>query len=131
MTAVNPNPGPASSLASLGTLAERNPALSAAAQAVPTQNVGARPPPTMLVSADEVAKPSREAVDQAARHIQSFVQSVGRSLNFSVDQSTGQTVLRVINPDNGELIRQLPGDETLRIAKAIDYMQSMLVNQRA
>ena len=85
----------------------------------------------MLVSADEVAQPSREAVDQAARHIQSFVKSVGRSLDFSVDQSTGQTVLRVVNPDNGELIRQLPGDETLRIAKAIDYMQSMLVNQRA
>jgi flagellar protein FlaG len=131
MTAVNPNPGPSSSLASLGTLPERSPALSAAAQAVPTRNVGAHPPPTMLVAAEEVAQPSREAVDQAARHIETFVKSVGRSLDFSVDQRSGQSVLRVMNPDTGELIRQLPSEETLRIAKAIDYVQSMLVNQRA
>ena len=131
MNTLNPSTASAPLLQSAGTLPQRSPALEAAATAVPTQSVGARPPPTMLVSADEVAQPSREAVDQAARHIQSFVKSVGRSLDFSVDQSTGQTVLRVVNPDNGELIRQLPGDETLRIAKAIDYMQSMLVNQRA
>jgi flagellar protein FlaG len=56
---------------------------------------------------------------------------VGRSLDFSVDSNTGQSVLRVVNPDSGEVVRQLPAEETLRVAAAIDYMQSILVNQRA
>ena len=80
---------------------------------------------------DHVAKPSREAVVQAAKHIESFVKSVGRSLDFSVDPTTGDNVLRVLNPENGEVVRQLPAEETLRIARAVDYMQCVLVNQRA
>ena len=123
MTSVNLSSAATSLLQSAGTLPQR-------ASPAPTESV-TRTSLTMPVSGDEVAKPTREAVDQAAKHIQAFVQSVGRSLDFSVDQSTGQTVLRVINPDNGELVRQLPAEETLRVARAIDYMQSMLVNQRA
>jgi flagellar protein FlaG len=98
---------------------------------VPTRAVSERPPAERTVSAEEVAQPSREAVAQAAKHIESFVKSVGRSLDFSVDSSTGQSVLRVMNPESGELIRQLPAEETLRVAAAVDYMQSVLVNQRA
>lgn len=130
MSSVNPAPNPAPLLQSAGTLPARSDRAAEAAS-VPSEPLGARPPPTMIVTADEVAKPSREAVVQAARHIESFVKSVGRSLDFSVDPGTGDNVLRVMNPDTGELIRQLPAEETLRIARAVDYMQSMLVNQRA
>ena len=130
MSSVNPASTPAPLLQSAGTLPSRS-ERAAQATPVPSEPVGAKPPPTMIVTADEVAKPSREAVVQAAKHIESFVKSVGRSLDFSVDPSTGDNVLRVLNPDNGEVIRQLPSEETMRIARAIDYMQSMLVNQRA
>lgn len=75
--------------------------------------------------------PTRQAVQEAAQKIEQFVKSVGRSLDFSVDSSTGHTILRVVNPENGEVVRQLPSEETLRVARAVDYMQSMLVNQRA
>lgn len=130
MSSVNPASTPAPLLQSAGTLPSRG-ERAAEAASVPSEPVGAKPPQTMIVTADEVAKPSREAVVQAARHIESFVKSVGRSLDFSVDPSTGDNVLRVLNPENGEVVRQLPAEETLRIARAIDYMQSMLVNQRA
>jgi flagellar protein FlaG len=80
---------------------------------------------------NETTAPSREAVDQAARHIEDFVKSVGRSLSFSVDASTGHQVLRVVDPNSGQVIRQLPADETLRIARSIDYFQNVLVHQRA
>jgi len=131
MSSVNPASAPPPALLqSAGTLPARS-ERAAAAASVPSEPVGAKPPPTMIVTADEVAQPSREAVVQAARHIESFVKSVGRSLDFSIDPGTGDNVLRVMNPDTGELIRQLPAEETLRIARAVDYMQSMLVNQRA
>lgn len=133
MSSVNPASTPAPLLQSAGTLpprAERPAERAAEAAPAPREPVSA-PPERPTASAEEVARPSREAVEQAARHIESFVKSVGRSLDFSVDPTTGDNVLRVLNPDNGEVIRQLPSEETLRIARAIDYMQSMLVNQRA
>lgn len=129
MSTVNPNQASSAVLSTLSTL--DRPTSGGATSAVPTRAVSERPPAAMLVSAEEVAKPSREAVAQAAKHIESFVKSVGRSLDFSVDSRTGQSVLRVMNPENGQLIRQLPAEETLRVAAAIDYMQSVLVNQRA
>jgi flagellar protein FlaG len=121
----------ASTLQSLSTLPQRQlpqlPQVPGALTSLPVATTA----PAKTVSAEEVAKPTREAVEQAAKHIESFVKSVGRSLDFSVDSSTGLSVLRVVNPESGEVVRQLPAEETLRVAAAIDYMQSILVNQRA
>jgi len=114
-------------LQTAGTLPERSPAAPAAPVSSPV-SVAAAPRPSQIL---ETTAPSREAVDQAARHIEDFVKSVGRSLSFSVDASTGQHIMRVVDPNSGEVIRQLPADETLRIARSIDYFQSMLVHQRA
>jgi len=90
--------------------------------------VAAAPRPSQV---EQSTAPSREVVDQAARRIEDFVKSVGRSLSFSVESGTGHSVLRVVNPNSGEVIRQLPAEETMRIARSIDYLQSVLVNQRA
>ncbi len=118
---------PPAVLASLGTVAP------AAPSAAPTETARAPAPAPAPreVRVDEAVRPTREAVELAARRIQDFVKSVGRSLDFSVDGSTGRSILRVVDPQTGEVIRQLPPEETLRVARAVEYMQSMLVNQRA
>ena len=79
----------------------------------------------------EAAQPTREVVEQAARDIQSFVQKMGRNLNFSIDESTGYHVVRVINPDTGELVRQLPSEELLKIARDFERLNHVLVSQKA
>jgi len=79
----------------------------------------------------ETSAPTREVVAKAAQQIQSFVQSMGRNLNFSVDSATGYHVVRVTNPDTGEVIRQLPSEELLRIAQSLAHINSALVNQKA
>lgn len=82
-------------------------------------------------SVSETSAPTREVVAKAAQQIQSFVQSMGRNLNFSVDSTTGYHVVRVTNPDTGEIIRQLPSEELLRIAQSFAQINSALVNQKA
>jgi flagellar protein FlaG len=129
-SALPPVAQPAPLLQSAGTLPARSERADQAA-AAPQAPVAAPAPSALAVSGAEVAKPSREAVVQAAQHIESFVKSVGRSLDFSVDPTTGDNVLRVLNSESGEVVRQLPSEETLRIARAVDYIQSVLVNQRA
>jgi len=77
------------------------------------------------------SKPSRDAIAKAAEDIQNFVKDMGRNLNFSVDEVTGYNVVRVINPETNELIRQLPSEELLKIARNMKDLGSVLVNQKA
>ncbi len=80
---------------------------------------------------NEVLAPTREAIEKIAADLQKFVQSMGRDLSFSVDQTTGYHVVRVINPSTGELIRQLPSDELLKIARDFERLHNALVSLRA
>jgi flagellar protein FlaG len=80
---------------------------------------------------NEAAKPTREVVAKAAADLQEFVSSMGRNLNFSIDETTGYNVVRVVNPDTGELIRQLPSEELLKISRDFQRLNNVLVSQRA
>jgi flagellar protein FlaG len=80
---------------------------------------------------NEAAQPTREVVAKAAADLQEFVSSMGRNLNFSIDETTGYNVVRVVNPDTGELIRQLPSEELLKISRDFQRLNNVLVSQRA
>ena len=80
---------------------------------------------------DATSQPTREVVAKAAADIQQFVQSMGRNLSFSVDETTGYNVVRVVNPNTGELVRQLPSEELLKIARDFQRLNNVLVSQRA
>ena len=74
---------------------------------------------------------SQEAVAKAAAQIQNFVQEMGRNLSFTIDKTTGYNVVRVINPETNEVIRQLPSEELLKIARSMEQLNIVLVNQKA
>jgi flagellar protein FlaG len=78
----------------------------------------------------QVTQPSRETVARAAEQMQKFVSTMGRNLNFSIDGTTGHHIVRVTNPATGEVVRQLPSEEMIRIAHSLTQI-SALVNQKA
>lgn len=49
------------------------------------------------------------------------------SLRFHVDQDTGKTVAELVD-HQGQVLRQMPTEEALEIAKAIGKFQGMFVN---
>jgi len=77
------------------------------------------------------AQPTQEVIQKTAQQLESFVQSMGRDLSFSVDSTTGYHVVRVTNPQTGEVVRQLPSEELLKIAESMQTLGSGLVNQVA
>ena len=79
---------------------------------------------------NQVMQPTRETVARAAEQMQQFVSTMGRNLNFSIDGETGHHIVRVTNPATGEVIRQLPSEEMLRLAHSLTQI-SALVNQKA
>jgi len=80
---------------------------------------------------EDSVKPSRAAVASAAADIEKFVKDMGRKFSFSVDDATGYNVVKVIDPDTNELIRQLPSEELLKIARSMKEMGNVLVSQKA
>jgi flagellar protein FlaG len=79
----------------------------------------------------QASQPTQEVIAKIAKQMESFVQSMGRELSFSIDQASGYSVIRVVNPQTGEVIRQLPSEELLKIAEMFDQTNSALINQKA
>lgn len=69
-----------------------------------------------------------DALKAAAEQIEQYLKSSGRELNFSIDQDTGETVVTVRDASTGEVIRQMPNEEALRLAKALGARSSALVD---
>ena len=89
---------------------------------------------TVEIKPSNVQKESQitqEVVAKAATQIQNFVQEMGRNLSFTIDETTGYNVVRVMNPETNEVIRQLPSEELLKIARSMEQLNSVLVNQKA
>jgi len=61
----------------------------------------------------------------------SQVQSIQRDLNFSVDDSTGDVVVQVIDGDSGKIVRQIPSEEILRLTERLDEMRSLMFEAKA
>jgi flagellar protein FlaG len=79
----------------------------------------------------ETAQSTRAAIDNAARELESFVHSMGRSINITVDGNTGYHVVTVTNPDTGEVIRQMPSPELLKIAQSLPKFDGLFLNHKA
>jgi flagellar protein FlaG len=77
-------------------------------------------------------QPSSEQVKQAVEAVRQMVKSTNaNSLDFSIDEQSGKTVVRITDAETGEVIRQIPSKEMLEIAHSLDKVQGMLLRQKA
>ena len=83
-------------------------------------------------SSQPQAAPDRAQVEEAIAKVKKQVQPVtSNGLDFTIDDSTGKTLVRITDRETGELIRQIPSQEMLEIAQSLDRMQGMLLRQKA
>lgn len=73
---------------------------------------------------------SREDLEKAVGEIRDFVQSSQRQLDFSIDDSTGRVVVKVIATQSGEVIRQLPSELALKLAQSLSEASSLLFDDQ-
>ena len=77
------------------------------------------------------AKVAEVAVDQAVAELNDYVQSEKRDLFFSVEGKTGDTVVRVVDRESGELIRQIPNQVVLDLAEMVKQNEPLqLINMQ-
>ena len=68
----------------------------------------------------------KERLESSVSQLKDLVQSVQRDLQFSIDDSSGKTVITVLDSTTEEIIRQIPSDEVLALAKNIASMKGVL-----
>lgn len=67
----------------------------------------------------QTVPPSAERVQQAAQQIQKFLAESQRSLEFHVDEASGISVVMVRDANTGDVIRQIPNEETVKLAQIL------------
>ena len=72
--------------------------------------------------------PQPMTVRQAVEQINSFLSANARDLRFRLDESSGRTVITVVNPNTGEVIRQIPPEEMMAAARSLDGPGPVVVN---
>ena len=85
---------------------------------------------------DEAAKsehePDAKQVKSAVDKLNEFVKASSNSdVQFTVDQESGIRVIKVVDQETKEVIRQMPSKEAVEIAKALGKLQGMLIKQTA
>lgn len=74
---------------------------------------------------------NKEQLEELVEGIQEATKVMQRNLNFTVDDSTGLTVIKVTDALSGDVIRQMPTEDALRLAERLDEMRSLLFETRA
>jgi flagellar protein FlaG len=77
------------------------------------------------------AAPTPEQVDAAITAANRAMKSIDASVQFEVDPETKMTVIKVVDTASNTVLRQVPAQEMLDIARALDRMQGLLLSRKA
>lgn len=73
----------------------------------------------------------RATLEQAVAKVSEDVQAHDTSLKFEIDDSTDRVIVKVVNTDSGEVIRQLPPKEVLELAKFFNKSKGVFLKEQA
>lgn len=119
-------------------------------QMQPIANVATRemtdPDRTAAVAAASAPKPAPAAADparsdnadpdpvtlgKAVDRLNDTMRAKAQGLEFMIDDDSKRLVVKVVDQQTKEVIRQVPSQEVLEIAKALDRAQGLLIRQQA
>lgn len=85
------------------------------------------PTPEAAVETKSNFLPTEEVLDK----IKGLAEDGVYSVRFEEDESTRQFVVRIVNRDSGEVIRQLPPEELLGLKKTLADLRGNLVDTQS
>lgn len=83
------------------------------------------------VSASPASEQDRKPLEEAISGIKQFAQSIQRNLDFALDDSSGRMVVKVTDSVSGDVIRQIPSEDALRLAESLEEARSLLFKAEA
>lgn len=90
-------------------------------------------PATANTTEAAVRQPSRSTEIEQTKHavedIERMMKLFSRSVQFTYDNEEKRTIMRVVDQDTEEIIRQVPTQEALEIARAMARVHDMLLTK--
>ena len=62
---------------------------------------------------------SPEQLRERVAELNDYIQTIQRSVQFMIDNDSGRTVVKVVDTNTDELIRQIPSEELLNISRTL------------
>lgn len=69
---------------------------------------------------------SSDEFSKAVEDLSDFAKTTNRQLNFSIDEGSDKQVVKVTDAESGEVIRQIPSEEILKLSERLQELQSDL-----
>jgi len=78
-----------------------------------------------------VQRDLQQVIAAVADELRAYLRAIERDLELHVDVPTGTTVISVLDATTGELIRQIPTEEAMRIRHRMDEGSGTLLDRLA
>ena len=83
--------------------------------------------PNQKVESNKTNENERESVKEAVAKLNDYVQNMERKLEFAMDDDSGLTVIKVYDKESDEMIRQLPSEEALTLARNLNKSEPLVL----
>lgn len=97
-------------------------------------SVGAIATATAVIQArlpEQQDQQNKQQISSAIKEINNFFQMTQRSLAFNIDEDSGHMVMQIRDTETNELIRQIPGEDVLKLVKRLDDLSGVLFKAQA
>ena len=118
----------------VGTL---KPALPPVAQSSPAaragrveQEVPANANPDSMHKSERAAQ-EEEPLENVVSNLNQLVRDLHRELQFSVDEDSGDTVIKVIDSKTDEVLRQIPSEGVMRLRQRLEEAAGVIFQDSA
>ena len=120
----------AANKAQAGLLAAQSPALPTAASGAMADKVALELRQTKARQLED-GKLSVDQTAQSLQEINKVMDALSISVQFQMDPDFKEPIIKVVDQQTGEVIRQFPSEEVVRISKALDNLKGLLFAQTA
>ena len=97
----------------------------------PTTSDGSQQDSSQNSPAPEQKSLSQDQIQSIVQELNTAMQSFTSDLEFSIDNTTKQTVVKVIDTNTNQVIRQIPSEEMLRVSQRIAELLGVLYDHTA
>lgn len=71
------------------------------------------------------------SVEDAVKRLADFVAPTQSQISFSIDEESGMRIVKILDTQSKEVIRQFPSEEAVALALALDKIQGLLIKDKA
>ena len=91
----------------------------------------AQPRPEVQAVQQPTAPQEQENLEQTLQGAQEAAEAAGANLQFTIDKDSGKTIVKVVDTQTSEVIRQIPSEELLALARSMSKTEGLLISQKA